>query len=127
MFIGVCIVLFSWPIFNMGGSLLTLMNTNLSTSAYSKSLINSAYINTISSLGIAIISSTLLSSNLSESEKLKPKLYSEVIINAGIIVATYNDISLNPVVGMILSLFSTISTLILDKYILNKMGKDPLK
>ncbi len=67
MFIGVCMLLFSWPVFNMGGSLITIINTTIAKSAYPGSLMNSAYINTISSLGIAVISSAMLSSSLSES------------------------------------------------------------
>jgi len=33
------------------------------------------------------------------------------------ITASYNDLSLYPVTGMVLALFSTILTLILDKYL----------
>lgn len=58
MFIGVVISFFSWPILNMGGALITFINTNLKSNY---SLVNSSYINTLSGLGMGIISSMILS------------------------------------------------------------------
>jgi hypothetical protein len=55
------IAFISWPILNMGGSLITYINTGVNSSALA--LAHSAYINTLSALGTAILCSTLLSSS----------------------------------------------------------------
>lgn len=51
---------------------------------------------------------------------MKPKIFIECFVNAGIIIASYNDLTLNPVCGMVLALVSSILTLLLDKYIFQK-------
>jgi hypothetical protein len=63
-FVGVAIALFSWPVLNVGGSSITFINTNLTSS---QSLGNSAYINTISALGVSLFISSLLSSSETQS------------------------------------------------------------
>jgi len=63
-FIGVAITLFSWPILNIGGSFFSQLNTNIATST---SLNDSAYINTLSALGVSLFLSSFLSSHETQS------------------------------------------------------------
>jgi len=58
-FIGVMIALVSWPQFNMAGSTLTFIDTNLSSSS---SLQNSALVNTLLALSVALLCSFMLAS-----------------------------------------------------------------
>ena len=116
-FIGVVISLISWPILNMGGSLITLLNTDLTDAT---TLMYSAYTNTFLGLSTAILSSMILVSNDSDSEKMKPKVYIECFVNGGIVIASFNDISLNPVSTMVVAMLATILTLVFDKYVFQK-------
>jgi ammonia channel protein AmtB len=58
-FIGVMIALISWPQFNMAGATLSFLNTNLSSSS---SLQNSAFVNTLLALSVALLCSFMLAS-----------------------------------------------------------------
>lgn len=69
-------------------------------------------------LTTAILISVMLASKDTKDEKLSPRLYIDCFINGGIVIASFQDIAQDPVVGMICALLSTLLTLILHKYYL---------
>lgn len=63
--------------------------------------------------------SSFMSSHESKSDKFHPRIYIECFINAGIVVSSFSDLSLNPVAGMTMTLVSTIVTLVVSKYLVS--------
>ena len=97
--------------------MITYKNTVLTSD---QPLANAAYINTLCALGVSIVMSSFLSSYQTQSERLKPKVFMDCFINSGIVVASFNDVSVHPVAGMTLALFSSVSIILIDKYLVVK-------
>lgn len=114
--VGLLLIVYAWPSFNMAGAILTSNNTLVSLAT----LQSAAFSNTIFGMSAGILCSLLL---MTPHTKSHIHHYVEAIIDVililtqgGIIIASITDILLYPVATIVLSGLASFSTIILFKY-----------
>jgi hypothetical protein len=123
-FIGVVVAFINWPKFNMGGAVATTFLNVDTTTIAAAYLQNSALANTLLALATAILTSILFASKDSKEDRLKFKCYIDCFINGGIVVASYQDTSLNPSACMVMACISSILTVVIHKYFITASDSD---
>lgn len=114
----------NWPKFNVGGANLSYINVNTTSVISVAYLQSSAMGNTWAGLAAAILVSSLFVSGESKEDKQKYKVFLDCFINGGIVIASFQDISLDPVASMVLAALSSILTLIIHKYFITRSDSE---
>lgn len=119
-FVGIILLFINWPKFNAAGSLVSYINVD-TTSITTDYLMNSAIANTFLALSASVLLAFFLAEKESQEKKMSFSTFASCIINvqpfltqAGISVASFQDLAMDPIATIIISVAATLLTLVIE-------------